>query len=108
ARVPLRTYEEIWRDYWQADYPRLRGVTWPDFIPYWALSSGTTSGATKYVPVSRQMLASNQKAARTLLALFRHSFPQADILSGRIFFLGGSTAMTAQADGSLAGDLSGI
>src|SRR5262245_62573272 len=44
ARVPLRHYEEFWRDYWEHDYPRLRGVTWPDFIPYYALSSGTTSG----------------------------------------------------------------
>ena len=37
--------------------------TWPGTIPYFAFSSGTTSGATKYIPLSRQMLASNQKAA---------------------------------------------
>src|SRR5262245_32180564 len=44
ARVPLRTYEQTWDDYWKSAYPRLQGVTWPDFIPYYALSSGTTSG----------------------------------------------------------------
>src|SRR5215831_9210363 len=43
-RVPLRTYEEFWSEYWQSAFPRLQGVTWPRPIPYIALSSGTTSG----------------------------------------------------------------
>ena len=42
-RVPLRSYEQMWKDYWEAVYPRLQGVSWPDFTPYYALSSGTTS-----------------------------------------------------------------
>ena len=68
--VPLRDYEAFWTNYWRDAYPHLQGVTWPDFIPYYALSSGTTSGATKYIPISRQMLASNQRAALTSLAWF--------------------------------------
>jgi hypothetical protein len=107
-RVPLRSYEDFWRDYWQAVYPRLAGVTWPEFIPYYALSSGTTSGATKYLPVSRQMLKSNMKAAMTTLAYFMRSTPGARVFRGKIFFLGGSTDLKAQADGSFHGDLSGI
>ncbi|HEY8504098.1 MAG TPA: GH3 auxin-responsive promoter family protein, partial [Gemmataceae bacterium] len=75
---------------------------------YYALTSGTTSGATKYIPVSREMLASNRKAAFTTLALFRHAFPRAQLLTGRFFFLGGSTDLRRLEDGSLAGDLSGI
>src|SRR5262245_7728294 len=62
ARVPLRTYEEFWQQYWQPAFPALGGVTWPGGIPYLALSSGTSSGSTKYVPVSREMIASNQRA----------------------------------------------
>src|SRR6476646_10038592 len=27
--VPVRTYEDFWRDYWQASFPRLEGTTWP-------------------------------------------------------------------------------
>ena len=38
--------------------PRSKERTWPDFIPYYALSSGTTGGTTKYIPISREMLAS--------------------------------------------------
>src|SRR4051794_40910371 len=52
ARVPLRRYEEMWRDYWQPAFPRLVDCSWPREIGCFALSSGTTSGTTKYIPVS--------------------------------------------------------
>src|SRR5262245_43468921 len=53
STVPVRTYEDFWREYWQATFPRMEGTTWPEFIPYYALSSGTTTGTTKYLPISR-------------------------------------------------------
>jgi hypothetical protein len=107
-RVPLSDYDAFWQGYWQPAFPTLGDVTWPGPIPYIALSSGTTSGTTKYVPVSREMLASNRRAARTTLALFLAAHPGSPLFRGRIFFLGGSTDLTAPAEGVLAGDLSGI
>ena len=107
-RVPLREYEYFWQTYWKDAYPRLDNITWPGKFPYYALSSGTTSGTTKFIPVSRDMVRSNAKAAFTTLALFRHAFPRSELFTGKFFFLGGSTDLRAQADGSLAGDLSGI
>jgi hypothetical protein len=92
-RVPLRDYEAFWTNYWRDAFPYLQGVTWPDAIPYYALSSGTTSGTTKYIPISRQMLASNQRAALTSLALFLNAHPGVPLFTGRLFFLGGSTAL---------------
>lgn len=108
ARVPVREYEFFWNKYWKDAYPRLDDITWPGKIPYYALSSGTTSGATKYIPVSREMLKSNRKTAFTTIALFRHAYPDAKLFTGKFFFLGGSTDLRKQPDGSLAGDLSGI
>lgn len=107
-RVPLREYEAFWKDYWQPVFPRLHDVTWPGAIPYLALSSGTTSGSTKYLPVSREMLASNRRAALTTLALYLATYPETPLFTGRIFFLGGSTELTPLADDVRAGDLSGI
>ncbi len=107
-RIPLRDYEAFWQDYWQPAFPRLDNVTWPGLIPYLALSSGTTSGATKYVPVSHEMAASNRRAGLTTLALFHTVAPDARLFHGRIFFLGGSTDLTPLAPGVLGGDLSGI
>jgi hypothetical protein len=106
--VPIRDYENFWTEYWQQAFPSLEGSTWPDKIPYYALSSGTTSGTTKYIPISSDMLASNRKAAFTTIALFRSQFPQANLFSGKIFFLGGNTDMRREPNGSRSGDLSAI
>src|SRR5436190_18597479 len=102
ARVPVRDYEFFWNTYWKDTYPRLDDVTWPGKIPYYALSSGTTSGATKYIPVSREMVKSNKKAAFTTIALFRHANPDAKLFTGKFFFLGGTTDLRKQPDGSPA------
>jgi hypothetical protein len=108
SRVRIREYEWFWNTYWKDAYPRLDDITWPGHIPYYALSSGTTSGATKYIPVSHEMVKSNRKAGFTTTALFRHAHPTAKLFTGKFFFLGGSTDLRKQPDGSLAGDLSGI
>src|SRR5262249_20415252 len=106
--VPVRDYEVFWRDYWQPVFPKLEGATWPDPIPYYALSSGTTSGTTKYLPISREMLAPNRRGAFTTVALFRHAAPQAGMFPGGFFFLGGNTELRREANGSRSGDLSAI
>jgi len=106
-RVPVRSYEAFWSEFWRPVFPDLTDTTWPGSIPYFARSSGTTSGNTKYIPVSREMLASNRSAALTTLALFRTANPGASLFTGRIFFLGGSTDLH-EVGGALAGDLSGI
>jgi hypothetical protein len=108
SAIPVRTYEDFWTNYWQPVFPKLEGATWPDFIPYFALSSGTTTGATKYIPISREMVASNKKAANTTVALFRNAFPQARMFNGRFFFLGGNTELRRESNGSRSGDLSAI
>ncbi|HYV36049.1 MAG TPA: GH3 auxin-responsive promoter family protein [Gemmataceae bacterium] len=108
-RVPLRDYDAFWSEYWQPAFPNLADVTWPGPIPYLALSSGTTTGTTKYIPVSPEMLASNRRAAMTSLSWFRAAFPAKSLFTGRMFFLGGSTDLQEHCDGKvLAGDLSGI
>ncbi len=108
ARVPVRDYEAFWKEYWQPAYPHLEDVTWPGHVPYYALSSGTTSGATKEIPVSHEMLRSNRKAAFTTLAFYRNVYSDAALFNGRIFFLSGNTNLPPQQDGSRRGDLSAI
>lgn len=107
-RVPLRHYEDFWRQYWQSVFPRIQGVTWPDQPPFFALSSGTSTGNTKYLPVTRELLASNRSAALCLFGSLWHRHPKMPLLCGRLFFLGGSTDLTELAPGISAGDLSGI
>jgi hypothetical protein len=110
-RVPLRKYETFWSQYWQSAFPHMTDVTWPGQMPYLALSSGTTMGATKYIPVTSQMLASNRKAALTALSWFRAANPRIPLFAGRMFLLGGSTDLTSPDPAypaTKAGDLSAI
>jgi hypothetical protein len=111
-RVPLRDYAAFWEQYWRPGFPILQDVTWPGTIPYFALSSGTTTGTTKYIPVSTAMLASNRRAALTGLARFQATRPDTALFRGRMLFLGGSTSLQTLARPGLrtvlAGDLSGI
>jgi len=108
ARVPLRRYEDFWRDYWQPAFPNLRDTTVAGAVPYLALSSGTTSGRTKYLPVNRAMVRANRDAAFDTLAWHLASNPRSRPLDGLAFMLGGSTALESPAPGVRMGDLSGI
>lgn len=103
-----------------ADYERSRAalararehgeanVHWPGMVHDWAQTSGTTGGE-KYIPVSREMMASNRKAALDIFAhAMRFGVRLEDIFGGRLLFLGGSTDVAVNAHGIRTGDLSGL
>ncbi len=108
ARVPLRTYEDYWRAYWSGPFPRLADITWPGTVPFFAETSGTSTGRSKYIPVTQEMLFSNSWAAGDLLVHHITNRPTSRILGGLSFLLGGSTGLRELAPGILSGDLSGI
>ncbi len=107
-QVPLRTYEDLWKAYLRDQYPIFDNLTWPGRIPYLALTSGTTQGATKYIPISRAMLRSNKKASLTMVAYHLTARPDSRLFHGRLFFLGGSSDLERPAPDVRQGDLSGI
>ncbi len=106
--VPIRKYEDMWRDYWQPPFPILDNVTWPGRVPFFAVSSGTTSGASKYIPVTRAMRRSNVNAAMNVLAIHAAAKPKSRFFAGPSFMLGGSTELVKEAEGVWSGDLSAI
>ncbi|MBC7800655.1 MAG: GH3 auxin-responsive promoter family protein, partial [Gemmatimonadaceae bacterium] len=107
-RVRLRHYEDFWRDYWEPGFPVLRDATWPGRMSYYALTSGTTGGPSKYIPVSRAMARANTGAALDTMAFHLGARPGSRVFGGANLLLGGSTALTRLASGVRAGDLSGI
>jgi len=108
SAVPVRRYEAFWEEWWKADFPVLRDVTWPGKIPYFAVSSGTSSGRTKYLPLSHSMVEANKRAGLELLSNHVLARPRSRILGGKLFMLGGSTDLKDLGHGVKAGDLSGI
>ncbi len=108
ARVPVRRYEDFFERWWKPNFPYYQNGTWPGLIPYLAESSGTTTGRTKYLPVSQEMIRGNQAAAADVLAFHLAARPQSRLLGGRTLMLGGSTALRRMGPGVRSGDLSGI
>ena len=108
ARTPLRRYQDFWNEYWSEAFPVLTDRTWPGTIPYFAVTSGTTTGTTKYIPCSLQMIRTNRRAAGDLLVHHIKNRPQSHILSGKNFMLGGSSDLAVETPGVRSGDISGI
>ena len=108
ARVKPRKYEAFWNEYFKPVFPRLENCTWPGLISYFAVSSGTSAGPTKYIPYTDEMRKSNTKAGLDLLTHHVHNRPRSKIFAGKSFVLGGSTDLVEQVPGIYSGDLSGI
>lgn len=110
SRVPLRRYEDFAERYWsdEAGFPVLHNASWPGTIPYFAVTSGTTTGRTKYIPFSREMITSATRAAVDTVCFHLADRPKSRVLGGKSFMLGGSTAFAEEAHGVHSGDMSGI
>lgn len=107
-RVRPRTYGEHWDEYWQAQFPHLQDCTWPGLMPFYAVSSGTSSGKVKYIPCSMEMVRSNKRAALDIFVHHLRNRPSSRVFDGKSFVLGGSTDLKEQAPGVYSGDISGI
>jgi hypothetical protein len=106
--VQLRSYEDMWERYWRPEFPRLVDCTWPGMIPFFALTSGTTTATTKYIPCTAVMNRANAWAATDILVHHVANRPESRVLGGKSFMLGGSTDLIEHAPGIYSGDLSGI
>src|SRR5262245_60523953 len=82
AAVPLRRYDDFWREYWKPAFPLVENVSWPGRVPYFAVTSGTTSGASKYIPVTAAMNASNARAGLDLLTHHLTARPRSRVFGG--------------------------
>jgi len=78
---------------------------------HFAVSSGTTAGASKWLPVNRPMLDHFREAGLDSLCFYALRAGRGSVFAGRHLFLGGSTALTALPGTTPPihfGDLSGI
>ncbi len=108
SRVPLRTHDDFWREYWQPHFPRIDNITWPGVYPFFAMSSGTTTGTNKYIPMTRALMDANSNAIGDLFVHHYNNVVRDRVFFGKIFLIGGSTDITEEAAGIGSGDMSGI
>jgi hypothetical protein len=110
-RVPLYSYEDLG----PAIERMKRGeanVLWPGQCTHYAISSGTTAGRTKYLPITGPIIAHFRKAGLNSLLYYAARTSGTKVFRGRHLFLGGSTALApikeVEPFAAYAGDLSGI
>ncbi|MEN8148691.1 MAG: GH3 auxin-responsive promoter family protein [Planctomycetota bacterium] len=106
AAVPIQTYEDL-APHWHRSFDGDRDVTWPGLIPYFSLTSGTTLGASKAMPVTKEAILGNRRSGLTLMANLARLDPHADFLDGQILYFGGCTNL-AKKGACWQGDASGI
>ena len=107
--VPISDYENLKPYIERIIANNEQNVLWNSPVRWVAMSSGTTSDKSKYIPVTRESLYKcHYKAGKEMLALYLNSFPKSKILSGKTLVLGGSRQMNALGDGIFTGDISAI
>jgi GH3 auxin-responsive promoter len=107
--VPVHEYNKIYDEWWKKTLEGVPDVTWPGKIKYYALSSGTSESASKYIPVTRDMLRSNTiNYVKQLLTLLSYEEVNRKAMRKGFLMLGGATDLKKGKAGWYAGDLSGI
>jgi hypothetical protein len=107
--VPIHDYNKIYTEWWIKTLDGTPDVTWPGKIKYYALSSGTSEAASKYIPVTNDLLRSNMvNYLRQLLSIARYEDANMKAMTKGFLMLGGTTDLKKGKAGWYAGDLSGI
>jgi hypothetical protein len=106
--VPMFNYNSIYKQWWYKTLEGSADVCWPGKIKYYALSSGTSEAASKYIPITNDLLRGNKMVMiKQLLSLRNYEDVPYTSLSKGWLTLGGSTDLQKNSD-YYAGDLSGI
>jgi hypothetical protein len=106
--VPTYDYSKIYKEWWYKAKEGVPDVCWPGVIKYFALSSGTSEAASKYIPITKDLIRSNTiTSIKQLISLAKYEdVPKAAVGKGWLM-LGGSTQLQ-KGPTYYAGDLSGI
>lgn len=107
-KVPTYDYNKLHTQFWHKTLEGVPDVCWPGTIRYFALSSGTSEAASKYIPITRDLIKANTiTSMRQLFTLAGYSDINYRAVAKGWLILGGSTNLQKGAH-YYAGDLSGI
>jgi hypothetical protein len=89
-RVPLFDYESF-TPYLEKNIKGRQQVFWPSTIQWFAKSSGTTAGRSKYIPVSDENLEEcHYKGGKDMVSLYVSNFPDTKVFTGKSLTVGGA------------------
>jgi len=107
-RVPLNSYDTL-----KPYIDRLRDgeqqLLWNSDIQWFAKSSGTTAGKSKFIPVSPESLEEcHYKGGKDMFALYLNNHPDSNLFDGRSLGMGGSHYISDANSDMFYGDVSAI
>jgi hypothetical protein len=106
--VPAFDYSTLYNEWWNQTLKGVPDVCWPGKIKYFALSSGTSEAASKYIPITKELMKGNRiSMIKQLLSLRNYDNISWKSVGKGYLMLGGSTDLQ-KGPGYFAGDLSGI
>ncbi|MFT3682353.1 MAG: GH3 auxin-responsive promoter family protein [Ferruginibacter sp.] len=106
--VPTYNYNKIYDEWWHRTKEGVPDVCWPGVIKYFALSSGTSDAASKYIPITKDLIRSNTiTSIKQLISLAKYEDVPKKAVGKGWLMLGGSTQLQ-KGPTYYAGDLSGI
>jgi hypothetical protein len=106
--VPLQEYEQV-KPFVDRLMNGEQHLLWPGETKWFAKSSGTTTGRSKFIPVTRDSLMDcHYKGGKDLLALYYHNYPNRKLYNGKHLIIGGSAQINYLSNDSYFGDLSAI
>jgi len=108
-RVPVNSYETM-KPYIDRLRKGEQNILWGSEIKWFAKSSGTTAGKSKYIPVSIESLEEcHYKGGKDMLSIYCNNYPDTYLFDGRGLAMGGSHNITEiNNENYYDGDLSAI
>jgi len=107
--VPTFNYNKLYKQWWYKTLEGIPDVCWPGKVKYYALSSGTSESASKYIPITNDILKGNKNVMiKQFFGLRNYEDIPVKSISKGWLTLGGSTQLDRYSAGYYAGDLSGI
>lgn len=104
--IPAGDYSKM-LPWWERSRSGEPNVTWPGKTEYFAVSSGTTDNASKFIPFTKEMNRAIQRGSlRQILSIARTDVPKDHIVKNWLM-IGGSTSLDYNGT-YYSGDLSGI
>ena len=106
-KVPAHTYSDM-AQWWDEAREDKKNIAWKGAIKHYALSSGTSEGSSKYVPVSKQMFTAMQRASvRQYFSILKEKDIPVTVFNGSSLMMSSSTNLKYYGS-HYQGDLSGI
>ena len=106
--VPIHEYDDM-KPYIDRMMKGEENILWNTPINWFAKSSGTASGKSKFIPISEESLKEiHFKASKDVLTNYYKNFPESDLLTGKSLVVGGSHQVNSFSEDIQYGDLSAV